>query len=100
MARRALPWSSAMKLSLLGLILLTSLTASAQQQEAQPLSSQIERLAALVEQQQKQIEQLQKSQTELLQEIHAQKSQTPVASVATASVESTVASDPAPAQES
>jgi len=59
------------------LLLVMSVAASAQQQDAQQLSSQVARLAALVEQQQKQIEQLQRSQNELLQELHAQKSQVP-----------------------
>jgi len=66
-----------MKVLLPALLLVVSVAASAQQQDAQQLSSQVERLAALVEQQQKQIEQLQRSQNELLQELHAQKSQVP-----------------------
>jgi hypothetical protein len=66
-----------MKVLLPALLLVVSVAASAQQQDAQQLSSQVERLAALVEQQQKQIEQLQRSQNELLQELHPQKSQVP-----------------------
>ena len=89
-----------MKVLLPALLLLVSVSASAQQQDAQQLSSQVDRLAALVEQQQKQIEQLQKSQTELMQELHSQKSpaSTPVAAALPAAAEP--ASDPAPAQDS
>jgi hypothetical protein len=68
-----------MKVFVPALLLIVSVVASAQQQDAQQLSSQVERLAAFVEQQQKQIEQLQKSQNDLLQELHANKSQAPAA---------------------
>jgi hypothetical protein len=58
------------------LVLITGIAApSRAQQDPQQLSSQVDRLTALVEQQQKQIEQLQKSQADLLQEIRSQKSQ-------------------------
>src|SRR3954469_22663779 len=88
-----------MKVLLPAVLLLASFTASAQQPDTQQLSSQVERLAALVEQQQKQIEQLQKSQNDLLQELHAQKSpsSTPVAAVVPAVAPD---GDPAPAQDS
>src|SRR3954469_4772200 len=66
-----------MKALVPALLLILSVAASAQQQDAQQLSSQVDRLSALVEQQQKQIEQLQKSQNDLLQELHANKSQAP-----------------------
>jgi hypothetical protein len=52
-------------------------TGHAPSQTRDAVSSQVDRLTALVEQQQKQIEQLQKSQAELLQEIRAQKGATP-----------------------
>jgi hypothetical protein len=74
-------WSSAMKALIAFFILVFAVAASAQQPETQQLSSQVERLAALVEQQQKQIEQLQKSQTQLLQELHSQRPQTAAATV-------------------
>jgi hypothetical protein len=54
-------------------------TPASAQGDPQQLSSQVDRLTALVEQQQKQIEQLQKSQADLLQEIRMQKGATPVA---------------------
>lgn len=89
-----------MKALLPALIFVVSVAASAQQQNAQQLSSQVDRLAALVEQQQKQIEQLQKSQAELVQELHAQKSPTPAPLAAAAPVLAAAAVDPAPAQKS
>jgi hypothetical protein len=89
-----------MKALLPSLIFVVSVAASAQQQNAQQLSSQVDRLAALVEQQQKQIEQLQKSQAELVQELHAQKSPTPAPLAAAAPVLAAAAVDPAPAQKS
>jgi hypothetical protein len=89
-----------MKALLPALIFVVSVAASAQQQNAQQLSSQVDRLAALVEQQQKQIEQLQKSQAELVQELHAQKSPTPAPVTAAPPVVAAAATDPAPAQKS
>jgi hypothetical protein len=77
----------------LGFLILLVSTSFAQQDSKQ-LSSQVEKLTALVEQQQKQIEQLQKSQTDLLQEIRAQKTQAPAAS---APVTAAVAEPSAPA---
>src|SRR3954451_22913144 len=88
-----------MKVLLPAVLLLASFTASAQQPESQQLSSQVERLAALVEQQQKQIEQLQKSQTELLQELHSQKAPPSTTAAATPAA-AAPAGDLAPAQES
>ena len=52
---------------------------AAAQQDSQQLFSQVDKLTALVEQQQKQIEQLQKSQAELLQAIRVQKGTTSTA---------------------
>src|SRR3954469_16776883 len=89
-----------MKVLLPAVLLLASFTASAQQPDTQQLSSQVERLAALVEQQQKQIEQLQKSQNELLQELHSQKSSASTTTAAATPGGAATASDPAPAQES
>ena len=68
-----------MKALIFVLILGVTLTAAAQESNTQQLSSQVERLAALVEQQQKQIEELQKSQSELLQEFRKQTPQTAAA---------------------
>src|SRR3954469_1485039 len=89
-----------MKVLLLLMVLFAALSASAQQPESQQLSSQVERLAALVEQQQKQIEQLHKSQNELLQELHSQKSSASTTTAAATPGGAATASDPAPAQES
>src|SRR3954469_14342167 len=88
-----------MKVLLPAVLLLASFTASAQQPDTQQLSSQVERLAALVEQQQKQIEQLQKSQNELLQELHSQKAPPSTTAAATPAA-AAPAGDLAPAQES
>src|SRR4051812_24483910 len=88
-----------MKVLLPALLLLANVVASAQQQDSQQLSSQVERLAALVEQQQKQIEQLQKSQTELLQELHSQKPAGSTPTVAATSAAAPVSDSP-PAQDS
>src|SRR4051794_13444452 len=66
-------WSDFMRF-FASLVLIVGIVVSASaQQSSQQLSSQVDRLTALVEQQQKQIEQLQKSQAELLQQISAQK---------------------------
>ncbi len=87
-----------MKPLLPALLLLASVAASAQQQDAQQLSSQVQRLADLIQQQQKQIEQLQKAQNDLLQELHAQKSSAPTAA-AGATTEAAAAADSAPSQD-
>src|SRR4051794_16732079 len=89
-----------MKVLLPAVLLLASFTASAQQPDTQQLSSQVERLAALVEQQQKQIEQLQKSQTVLLQELPSQKSPATTTTAAATPAAAETVGDPAPAQES
>src|SRR4051812_37873225 len=62
-------------------IVAATICASAQQ-DSQQLSSRVDKLSALVERQQKQIEQLQKSQSDLLQEIRAQRLSPPMASAA------------------
>ena len=89
-----------MKALFAALLFLATVAASAQQQDAQQLSSQVERLAALVEQQQKQIEQLQKSQSELLQELRGQKSSASTPAVQAVPAEAALATNPVPAQES
>src|SRR4051812_5234884 len=71
-------------------------SASFAQQEPQQLSSQVDKLTALVEQQQKQIEQLQKSQSELLQEIRTQRTPASEGSAPAAAI--VAAPSPAPAQ--
>src|SRR5437763_6623108 len=63
-----------MKLSVILIFVVSAFAACASaQQDPQQLVSQVDKLTALVEQQQKQIEQLQKSQADLLQELRAQR---------------------------
>src|SRR3954469_1178932 len=85
-----------MRLSARLAFVLLLVSASFAQQDPKQLSSQVDKLTALVEQQQKQIEQLQKSQAELLQEIRAQRAQSP----ATLAVTPTAADAPAPSPDS
>ena len=76
-------------------IVLAGIAPAFAQQDSQQLTSQVGKLTALVEQQQKQIEQLQKSQADLLQEIRAQRAQ----STATPAVTPTVADAPTAASD-
>ncbi len=82
---------------LLIMLAFVALVASAcfAQQDTQQLSSQVDKLTALVEQQQKQIELLQQSQADLLQEIRAQRAAAPVANPPVSAVEEP---SPAPAE--
>src|SRR5439155_8287396 len=111
-------WSALMRLLALFIFVLSLIACASAQETSQPgtpsrvetghapsqtredVTAQVDRLTALVEQQQKQIEQLQKSQAELLQEIRAQKgASTIVASAPTVASEAAAGSnEPSAAQ--
>src|SRR4051794_35050041 len=90
-------WSVFMRFVAALFLILGSTVSALAQQDSQQLASQVDKLTALLEQQQKQIEQLQKSQSDLLQELHAQRapaippSAAPTSSGATSVSESAVA---------
>src|SRR5437879_4765412 len=89
-------------LAVLVLLVLGTGASALAQQDTQQLSSRVEKLTALVEQQQKQIEQLQKSQADLLQELRAPKTQgitpSPAPAASTASDTPAATAEPSTAQ--
>src|SRR5437868_15161233 len=92
-----------MKLSAILIFVVSAFAACASaQQDPQQLTSQVDKLTALVEQQQKQIEQLQKSQADLLQELRAPKTQgittSPAPAASTASDTPAATAEPSTAQ--